>query len=337
MTRKPKLSDIAEKAGVSITTVSFVLNNRMDVSLPEKTRQAVLQAAADIGYQPNHIARALATGKSRMIGVWQALLGGPFHSMVLRQLQNMLRLDGYALLLGDAIVGDREDETYDLSMFARWAVDGLIAIDGPEHVGKYLRSAGSMPLPMLSIGSFPYKLIDYVFISHRNACSKALEHLYHQGCREIVFIVSQWGSYYEGERGLAYQDFARRTGTQEKRLIVDSVNQTGDTRERVKEYISRSGAPDAFYCFSDEIAIGAYKGVRDVGLDVPGDVAITGCDGIEMTEFMDKPITTIIAPIEEMCAISWEFLRKRISDHSTPQQYAALDATLEIRESSIRK
>jgi LacI family transcriptional regulator len=107
-----------------------------------------------------------------------------------------------------------------------------------------------------------------------------------------------------------------------------------DARQAIKEYVGRCGCPDAVFCSNDDLAIGAYRGLRDLGLTVPDDAAIIGCDGLEDTEYLDAPITTIVNPVLEMINIAWQFLQNRMQDRSIPQQTANLRPYLCVRESS---
>ena len=102
----------------------------------------------------------------------------------------------------------------------------------------------------------------------------------------------------------------------------------------VREYIAENGCPDGLMCFNDDVALGAYRAVRDHDLRVPEDVAIVGHDGIEDTEFLPVPITTIVQPVEEMSRIAWEFLKIRMENPDAPPQQKILEARLEIRASS---
>lgn len=113
-----------------------------------------------------------------------------------------------------------------------------------------------------------------------------------------------------------------------------------DTRRSVggvlKDYIARRGAPDGLFCFNDDMAIGAFRALRDLGLRIPDDVALVGCDGIEDAAYLDPPLTTIVQPLEEMCATAWQFLERRLLQPLLPLQQVTLEPSLEIRGSSRR-
>jgi LacI family transcriptional regulator len=98
--------------------------------------------------------------------------------------------------------------------------------------------------------------------------------------------------------------------------------------------LAGGGGVDALFCNNDDLALGAYRGLREAGLRVPDDVMLVGCDGIEDMQFLEQPLTTIAIPVEEMCALAWRFLRRRIENPDTPLQHALLQPTLVVRESS---
>ena len=95
--------------------------------------------------------------------------------------------------------------------------------------------------------------------------------------------------------------------------------------------------PEAIFCHSDDAALGIYRGLCDLKLRVPEDVALVGCDGIEDTEYLECPLTTLVQPVSAMCAAAWEFLMKRLAHPETTMQKIILQPKLALRESSLRK
>jgi DNA-binding LacI/PurR family transcriptional regulator len=103
----------------------------------------------------------------------------------------------------------------------------------------------------------------------------------------------------------------------------------------LKAYIARHGCPDGLFYFNDDVAIGAFRALRDLGLRIPQDVALVGCAGIEDTAYHDPPLSTIAQPIEEMCVTALSFLIGRIKEPSIPVQQIVLQPRLEVRGSSL--
>jgi len=115
-----------------------------------------------------------------------------------------------------------------------------------------------------------------------------------------------------------------------------SEQQRPIVRDLIKKYVAENGCPDAFFCHSDDVAIGIYRGLCDLKLRVPQNAALIGCDGIQDTEYLECPLTTIVQPVEEMCAKAWQFLLERLEQPDSKKQGIVLKPKLEIRESSSR-
>jgi LacI family transcriptional regulator len=105
-------------------------------------------------------------------------------------------------------------------------------------------------------------------------------------------------------------------------------------RRHLRAYAESNVLPDAIFCHNDDAAIAAYRALCDIGAQVPGDVALIGCDGIEDTEYLATPLTTIAQPYEDLTKYAWQFLKRRIDEPDASPQEVTLNAALVIRESS---
>jgi DNA-binding LacI/PurR family transcriptional regulator len=106
------------------------------------------------------------------------------------------------------------------------------------------------------------------------------------------------------------------------------------TRQLIQDYIREHGRPDAIFCHSDDVALGIYRGLRDLRLRVPEDVALVGCDGIQDTEYLECQLTTLVQPVAAMCATAWQFLSHRMDKSVKKPQRTTLKPKLVIRDSS---
>jgi DNA-binding LacI/PurR family transcriptional regulator len=113
-----------------------------------------------------------------------------------------------------------------------------------------------------------------------------------------------------------------------------SEQQRATVRQLIRDFVKTNGCPDAIFCHSDDVALGIYRGLCDLGIRVPDQVAIVGCDGIQDTEYLEVPLTTLVQPVVELCDASWKFLTQRIEHPQTKRQQIVLKPTLAIRESS---
>jgi LacI family transcriptional regulator len=114
-----------------------------------------------------------------------------------------------------------------------------------------------------------------------------------------------------------------------------SANTRAAARADIKSYVEEHGCPDGILCFNDEVALGSYRALCDLGIKMPQKVALIGCDGIEDTEFLECPITTIVQPVEEMCNLAWDILQERIVNPRKELTQKVLLSQLAIRDSSL--
>jgi LacI family transcriptional regulator len=108
------------------------------------------------------------------------------------------------------------------------------------------------------------------------------------------------------------------------------------TRQLIQDYIREHGRPDAIFCHSDDVAMGIYRGLCDMKLRVPDEVALVGCDGIQDTEYLECPLTTLVQPVTAMCATAWQFLIQRMDRPGTKPQRMKLKPKLVVRDSTTR-
>jgi LacI family transcriptional regulator len=331
---KVSLSEVAARANVSQTTASRVLNN-VDVPIAPETRRLVRRIAAELGYQPNKSARALATGRTHTIALWTANLKSAYYGEVIYHTNLEIVKHEYELLVNCI---STTGYAIDTSRLRSWPVDGILAVDLPRGAIPGLEGSLFGDKPFVNIGAYVITSTDFVRIDFQEQTVEAVLHLASQGCKRIAYLVPDWFDWFEecrDERLTGYRRGVELAG-QPAEYIRASDGRTECVAEPLREHIERHGCPDGLFCYNDEMAIGAYPVLRELGLRVPDDVALIGCNGITDTSYLDPPLTTIIQPIEQMCAVAWSFLEKRIQDSSLPLQQAVLAPRLEIRGSSLR-
>jgi len=323
--------DVAAAAGVSQSTVSFVINGRMDIAIPESTRQRVLAVVKELGYTPNKAARALVTGHSNIIVLSIPSIGSPYFANLIELMHAQLLRDGYDMVIGPY----RPEEKHKRLI---WDLNGLVA-DGaimwgmpadPEMLHKMTES---LNIPLVVINVLPSDGFDSVFIDLYSAAREAVGDLLKSGRNRTVLLTASLMNF-EGERRRdAYMDAVQSAGLEPVIIEIPIITRTC-AREYISDYITSNGCPDAIFCSSDDLAIGVYHGLRQLGLKIPDDVAIAGCDDLEEVKYFDVPVSSIEQPVEEMCRIAWQFLQNRIKDRSLSLQTATLPAKYIRRESS---
>jgi len=329
------LRQVAERAGVSDATVSRVLNNA-NVRIAEETRRRITSIAKEMGYQPNRAARALATGRTQTIAFWSANLRSQYYTQLISLSREEIVKHDYDLMIGTT--NDAVDGVLDTSKLMSWPVDAFLTVDLPRAVIPGLSASLLWGKPFVNMGGYVYTDVDYVRLDFSRQSLVAAKHLVEVGCKRVAYLVPDWFDWYRSidDDRLHGYELAMADAGRQPEFILTSNELRSTVDGALKPYILKNGAPDGLFCYNDDMAIGAYRALRDLGLRIPEDVALVGCDGIEDTEYLDPPITTIIAPFHEMCATAWSLLEKRIHDPSISLQQVSLEARFCIRGSSIR-
>lgn len=330
------MADIARHLNVSQATVSYVLSGRSSGPVNEQTRKKVLEAAREMGYRRNRAAQALSGHGSHIIEFCVPNFYPAFFAQMIHAFNVELLPTRYEL----HIVNPNFESEEWLSQ-GDWPVDGIIAaIPLPEAVSSWLEHRNT---PVVSVGLFAHSEIDHVFVDIIPALIEGIRQLASQS-RRVAFI-SLWpaGPVTVGGRQdpryPIYQKVMQEAGLSEEVIVVpEAHNQSlrALTRDIVREYISREGCPQAFFCMNDERAIGALAAFHDLGIRVPQDVLLLGCDGIEDTAYHFPPISTIQYPFKEVARLSWQFLQQRMKEPEAPLQSGSITAELLERRSSQR-
>ena len=330
--------DIAKAIGINQSTVSRVLSGNDKGMISEATVRKVLAAVEDLGYQPNNLARSLVTGRTNIIGVIMAPYGYTgFTAEVLNRLQRDIEAEGRYYMqvarrgYGTAMFGSQR-------ALHSWPVDGMIFIDIGKSRPDTGKSAGSDAT--VDIGTYCRTDVDHVIIDPLPGMLEAVSHLIGTGRRNIAFACT--GTELPDDATLcAYKYAMAEYGLKERIMELDPFDESDPCtdirkihRRSVQSHISQSVCPDSIICISDHSAIGVYRGLLDMGIRVPDDVAIIGNDDIPDGEFLERGLTTMACPFNEMCGLAWQFLQKRIEDPSIPLQSAVLSTTLVVRETT---
>jgi DNA-binding LacI/PurR family transcriptional regulator len=343
------MRQIAERLQVSQATVSRVLSGVKSPFISEATRERVMKAASEMGYKLNPLARSLATGKTQVVSVWVRNPDAPFYARVLREVAGETARRGYELILSGVQPQPRVAESAsavvrDLAVNRRatlsWPVDGVICVDMSAAAAQLLETQareGGRRAPIVVVGSDPLDECDYVACDHAAGLGEATRRLIAAGRKRIAHVTSRLAvASVARERRLAVESACAGAGLPCEVIEAADESKPGG-RAAVAERLARGGkggGPDAIVALNDDLAVGAYRAVRDAGLMVPGDVALVGCDGVEMAEFCDVPISTVVQPLRAMAERAWELLERRIEDAGAEPQRVVLAARYEARGST---
>lgn len=317
--------DVAKRAGVSRTTVSYVLNGRTDVSIPEETRTRVFAAAADLGYSPNMAARALVRGKTDLISLWMIGSTIRIQADVIEAMQDLLQEEQHEMIISRFAYASEDGRPP--KPITDWPVDGVLAFNTGIHTPPGM----SLNVPMVSMGCYYSEAKDYVGIDLRWGTVEAVNHLVKSGRKRIGYLVNKWGAHPGDARFDGYNQVMQSAGLQPALVVVEEGTRKSGYKAIQSEDLKQF---DALFCFNDELAMGAYRGIVEAGLSVPNDIALIGCDGLEELAYVGTPISSIAQPTEEMCRLAWQFLKNRIEDPELPPQQVVLRPELKLRASS---
>ncbi|MEU7486180.1 LacI family DNA-binding transcriptional regulator [Streptomyces sp. NPDC042319] len=328
------LKDVARASGCSIATVSRVLAGTRPVGA--ETARTVREAAARLGYRPNHVARALRRRATGTVGLVLPQITNPFFPELVRELEHALHAEGRAVLLADCD-DDPATEAARIAEFLDRQVDALLLIPVDERRSRdaVADAARRVPVVLLDRGCGP-GVADSVAVDNAAGMALVLDHLAAAGRRRPWFVGAAGTTTAAAERRAAYEagaavldppapgrvelgDFSVAWG----RAAVDRI------------WPSR---PDAIVCANDLIAVGALQRLRQLGADVPGEVAVTGFDDVPFAGLADPALTTVRQPVSELAAEAAWLLAERSEDRishggAAPSRAIRLAPRLVVRAS----
>ncbi len=323
------LKTLAEHLGLSPATVSFVLNNAPNRSIPEATRERVRAAAQQFNYQPSMVARLLQGKRSQTIGILLPELGEGYHAQVLAGAADVLMREGYFFFT--AHHRHRKDLVDEYPrLLAQRGVEGILAID------THLVSAPSSPTVTVA-GHKVLSGVSNIVIDHDRAAELALGHLVREGHRKIVFMRGTAVSSDSHSRWRALVRVARQLGIAVPESHIIRLEKDVNTPELgypvVAELLTRHRDFTAVLCFNDISAIGCVRALHDGGLQVPSDVSVIGFDDIQAASFYVPSLTTIRQPLTHMGASAATLLLSKLRGEHT-DAVIKIEPELILREST---
>jgi LacI family transcriptional regulator len=296
--RHVSITDVATQAGVSVTTVSHVLSGRRPVS--ESTRDRVQRIIAELGYEPNQLARSLRMRRSHTIALIIPDITNPFYPSVARGMQDAVTPAGYHVIVSNTDA-DPEAERAILRQMVTRRVDGICFAGYYNHADD-VAPAVAVGIPVVLLGGRkPGPGIDVLTTDDVLAGKLATEYLIGRGHQRIGFITGPPGEGPPAQRVKGYRRALTEAGIRNAASLVNrqEFSRAGGARGRA-ELRDLAQPPNAVICTNDIVAIGALDTARERGLRVPEQVAIMGFDDIEAASLISPSLTTVsIAPVEQ--------------------------------------
>jgi DNA-binding LacI/PurR family transcriptional regulator len=285
--KRTTIREVAEATGLSPAAVSYALRG---IQTSEETQQRVRRAAAELGYEVDRIARALASGRTGTVGLlcgsledlWQQLLGVGIGSALLAR-------DHYALLVDAA--GDPDRQLLLARQLPDQRVDGLIVQPLDPSDERWSPLADSLPIVSIGDALPGARAAGEVVFDNRAGVTLALEHLYKLGHRRIGVLTPTRPSTPDRPADLHVTAEAERLGLEVS--IISSPPVLKSATEAAHKVLLAADRPTALFCFADSIAYGAYAAARDLGLRIPAQVSVCGYDDHPMSTLLTPPLTTV--------------------------------------------
>ena len=337
--KKTTIKDIASVLNISAAAVSKALHN--DSRISEKTKIAVRQVAENLKYQPNHLASALRSGKSHLVGVIVPRTNSNFFSSVIQNIEEVLNKKGYNIIITQSNESyKKECDSIDTLLYTQ--VDGIIASMANETVdlGAYekIKSKG-IPLILFDRGENDLN-VDYIGIDDYNSSHLIVEHLVENGCKRIAHIGGYKRTRIFNNRVRGYIDALKKHNLPlDDELLTESGLTIEDGRGKMLKLLSLDTPPDAVYVAGDYAALGALQVLKEKNIKIPEDIALVGFGNEPFTDMVTPRISSVHQHSAEIGKQAANTFLKYMGQDTIEQQLnkIILDSKLIVRDSSHKK
>ena len=324
---KASIRDVANLAGVSIATVSQVLNGKGE-RFSDATKQKVFAARDEVGYVPNASARSLKRGTTTMIGVLVPSLRNPYFGDIVQRMQEGLPDNvSLSIMTAETATADQTVET-----LVAAGVQGIVVasqLSNPPAVARSLKRRGIAMVVLENHDEL--EDADAVYSSDTQGGRKAAEHLIALGHKHVVLLGNQ-----------VYTDnLLYRTASFKKAMAEAGVKVSEVATRNLTKHAGRAAAmavsvthATAAFALNDELAIGLISGLNAIGIKVPTEMSVIGYDDTDYAEFFRPALTTIEQPVWDIAKSALDLVLQRIAQPDGERQVAAFDANLIVREST---
>lgn len=339
------IRDVATHAGVSVSSVSNVLNGRHDQMSPS-TRARIEQAMQALNYQPNRIAQQLKTGQVRMFGLLVPSIVNPSFSALAREIDLAARAHNYRVLLGNTYRQEEEEQAFIEDMLAH-GVRGIIVAASDIRKTHFARAAERGMVIINYDNRQGYdadnapRLFDSVSMDNVEAGRIAAAHLVERGCQNIVLATEASLTMSRSHKIDGFRTVLRNHKLAGGPRVIEEKARGGygDTEMTELGYalagriLTLSPRPDGIVAINDAVGIGLLAGLRDAGISVPDEISVVGIDNIPFSRLTWPPMSSVMLPLRQMAELMTERLLKRINDPQVPAEEFLFAPELVCRQS----
>ncbi|MGG1311312.1 MULTISPECIES: LacI family DNA-binding transcriptional regulator [Cohnella] len=322
------LKDVARKAGVALSTASYALNNRSEVS--EETRNKILKAAEELNYKPNGTARDLKQARTKTIGLILSDLSGPFYSELIRSIQEVSYASGYNMIACSSYGGENSTAR---KFLEERRTDGIILLANNIDNDFIKRTAGKQfPIVVLDREISAPHVWSATVDNTKGAC-QAVEYLIGLGYGEIGYLSGPVASPDNEKRFEGYQKALQEHGLAfRQQWVYQGYFTKQGGYEAAQAMLAQKQLPRAIFSANDEMAIGAMEAFMEAGLRIPEDIAVIGFDDIELARYIRPGLTTVRQPNRQLGNIATHMLLRALNG-DTDIENVRLETELIVRES----
>lgn len=327
--RKPTVSDVARRAGVSVGSVSRVLTGKNWVS--DDLRKQVLEAASELNYIPNSVAQSLKTQRTMTVGAIVSDMANPLHGSFLTAVQERLELDGYFLI----VANDRSQADRDvalLELFGRGRVDGVIAGIADELHPRTLQALESLRLPVVFHDRDLLSIGDAVGPDHRMGAHEATRHLIGLGHRRIALMTPSASIRPGRERLEGYRQALREAGIPHEQALEAILEASGGDMafSAAKQMLGHAHRPTAVICLGTQMLAGLMSAVGTLALSVPDELSLIGIGDTELVRLSTPAITAVRWDIAQCGKWAAQMMLERLRGEGEKRPFRMLEVPTEM-------
>ncbi len=332
-----KIEDVARAAGVSVATVSRVLNGAGGVLAQTEAR--VREAVKQLSYEPNLSARNLRKNESRIILILAPNFSNPYYSNVLSGICDVSRNLGYSTLICNIYDSSALDESLVQSLFQKNRADGMITLACNRDDDWLSKYAGKYPLVQCSEYAEGVD-IPHISVDNRSAARESVRHLVELGHQRIGIIASENRYVSNAERLRGYQDALQEAGLDEDENLIGYASADysfASGKAAAHTLLERNDPPSAIFCVSDILALGAISAAGKRGIQVPRDLSVLGFDDVDYTTMFHPYLTTVAVPCYELGRRSMLLLYDHIQRKPGAEKAIYLPHRFILRETTAQR
>jgi LacI family transcriptional regulator len=325
------IREVATRAGVSVSTVSRVLNDYPFVS--DDARARVVQAMEELDYRPDVAARSMRTGTSRAVGFVVSDISNPLFATIAKGVDAILHPHGYSLVLANS-ENDPLREAELLSALRQRRVDGLIAAVADESATSLARRLDDFATVLFD-RDVPGSTADAVCSDHETGIRDALERLAGLGHRRVALVAGSQHQLGSRARTVAFERHARRLSLSIDGTVLLAAEASRQTGHRFgQELLALADPPTAVVIAHNQLTVGVLEAFREHGVLIPRDLSVIGCDDVDATRLHSPPIDVVERDLLELGGASARLLLERLADRDAPPRRVVLPTRLVCRDSS---